>query len=152
MNFKGLKGKYIYPFPKLIWYLSPIHHIALCSTVLGDNNLGSSKKKDFKKRLKESILPSKIKVILSRGETVIIFKCVCQRTIYKLWDIAENNKVDIFLSLNQLTRSWCCYLWTPKWYKSNYCWYINLHKPANILTLIKIPKLKWVPVNFSFFL
>ena len=37
-----------------------------------------------KKQFKESILPSEIKVILSRGETIIIFKCVCQRAIYKL--------------------------------------------------------------------
>lgn len=58
--------------------------MVLCSTVLKDKNLRNAGKKQFKKKFKKRILPSEIKVILSRGETIIIFKCVCQRAIYKL--------------------------------------------------------------------
>jgi hypothetical protein len=46
--------------------------------VLRDNNLENAGKR-VNRRMKKNILPGKVKIILSRGEAIIIFKCICQR-------------------------------------------------------------------------
>lgn len=105
-----------YPFPKLI---SVSFSYTSCSPVLyrsEDNNLGNAG--GGKKRFKKSILPSKIKVSLSRGETIIIFKCVCQRTINKLSDIARNNKIDICLRFESINTVMTVSVMTSK-YQNN---------------------------------